>query len=121
MTTILISSEMAPSVAPISLHVHLTALLSIDAKEARRRVNRQIVPELGTGLMAQEPELAFVNEQITWRVPIILSLPWLGDLGQIGTVAVDARTGEINISPEAKERMITHASRLYTGATLQTK
>jgi hypothetical protein len=121
MTTILLNAETVPPIAPISLHVHLTAILNIDAKEARRRVNRQVIPELGTGLSAQEPELVLVADQIIWRVPIILSLPRIGDLGQVGTVAVDARTGDITINPEAQERMIIHACRLYTGATLQTK
>jgi hypothetical protein len=120
MTAIVIDPETVSS-PPISLQVHFKATLAIDAKEARRRANRQVVTELGTGLIAQAPELVIQGKQIHWRVPIMLSLPSLGDLGQIGSVLVDARTGAIQITATARERMIRHASRLFAGATLQTK
>ena len=42
-----------------------------------------------TGLIAREPELLIAGEQITWRVPIVLSLPTLGDVGQVGAVDAD--------------------------------
>ncbi|NIV39960.1 MAG: hypothetical protein GWN58_64310 [Anaerolineae bacterium] len=51
-------------------------------------------------------------------MPIVLSLPELGDLGQVGAIDVDARTGDLLSSPAAQERIIQHARRLYTGATL---
>lgn len=49
----------------------------------------------------------------------MLSLPELGDLGQVGTIDVDAETGEILTTTVAQERIIQHARRLYAGATLQ--
>lgn len=72
---------------------HIVATLNVTAEDTWRRVGRQVVPELGTGLIALAPELVISGEQITWRVPIELSLPGLGDLGQVGAVDVDARTG----------------------------
>jgi hypothetical protein len=104
---------------PIDLRFHVIATLNVDAVTARRQVNRQVVVELGTGLIAQVPELVIGDTNIVWRVPIVLSLPDLGDLGQVGTVDVDAETGEILMTPTAQERIIQHARRLYTGATLQ--
>jgi len=89
------------------------------AEEARRQVNRQVVTELGTGLIARDPELVVSGEQITWRVPVVLSLPGLGDVGQVGTVDVDARTGDLLVNVSAQERIIQHARQLYAGATLQ--
>jgi hypothetical protein len=71
------------------LTFHLDITLDITAAEARRRVNRQIVVELGTGMIAQEPELIIADEQIAWRVPIELSLPALGNLGKVGEVKVN--------------------------------
>jgi len=47
----------------------MTATLNFSAEEARRQVNRQVVAELGTGLIARDPELVVSGEQITWRVP----------------------------------------------------
>ena len=58
---------------------HVVATLNVTAEEARRRVNRQVVTELGTGLIARDPELVLVGEQIAWRVPVMLSLPGLGE------------------------------------------
>jgi hypothetical protein len=121
MTNILIDSKSVPQVAPISLNVHLIATLNITAEEARRQVNRQVVTGLGTGLIAREPELVIAGEQIGWRVPIALSLPDLGDLGQVGAVTIDAYTGELALSSEMEQRIISHARWLYTGATLQTE
>jgi hypothetical protein len=63
-----------------------------------------------------QPELQVVDEQLFWRVPIVLSLPRLGALGTVGAVTVDARTGDISLSGEDQERLINHARWLYTGA-----
>jgi hypothetical protein len=118
---ILLDTKSVPHTAPIHLSVHLAATLNITAEQARHKVNQQAVTALGTGLVAREPELVIIQDQIIWRVPIILSLPSLGDLGQVGTVDVDARTGDLILSAALQERIIQHAHRLYTGATLQTK
>lgn len=71
--------------------------------------------------MATEPELLLEDEDLIWRVPLILSLPNLGNLGQVGIISIDARTGEIPFDHQAKERIIKHARWLYQGATLSTK
>lgn len=118
MTTISIDPRSTPQTAPIHLSFHVVATLNVTAEDARRRVNRQVVTELGTGLIARDPELVIADEEIAWRVPIVLSLPKLGDLGQVGTVDVDARTGDLLLSRAAQERITQHAHRLYTGATL---
>lgn|GEM_PF-1391538 len=104
--------------SPLLLHFHLEATLRISGEQARQAVNRQIVPMLGTGLLARTPELAVMGDRIDWRVPLSLSLPSLGDLGQIGTVVVNARTGDIQLEDADRERLIRHARNLYRGATL---
>jgi len=119
MATVFVDTKTIPETAPIHLRFHIVATLNVSAEDARRRVNCQVVTELGTGLIARDPELAFLDEQIVWRVPIVLSLPGLGDLGQVGTVDVDACTGDLLFTPNAQERIIQHARRLYAGATLQ--
>ncbi len=106
-----------PQSTPVFLNFHVLATLHITAAEARKQVNRQIIPELGTGLIADEPALALFGQQVTWRVPISLSLPALGTLGQVGAVDVDARTGEVLHDDAAQERMVRHARWLYLGAT----
>ncbi len=104
--------------SPLLLHLHLEALLQVSGEQARMAVNRQVVPILGTGLIARTPELTVTGEEIGWRVPVSLSLPSLGDLGEIGAVVVDARTGDIQLKDGDRERLVRHARHLYRGATL---
>lgn len=112
MTMILLDSNSVPEGEPVALDLHVVATLNITAEEARRRVNRQVVPDLGTGLVAGEPELMIGGEEIAWRVPLVLSLPGVGELGQVGTVTVEARSGELSLTPETQQRIINHARRL---------
>jgi hypothetical protein len=99
----------------------VVATLDVSAEEARRQVNRDVVTELGTGLVARQPELVISGQQVIWRVPIVLSLPELGEMGQVGTVDVDARSGKLLIDPDAHKGIVQHARRLYAGATLPTE
>jgi len=119
MTIISRGSEAVSETAPIHLRFHVVATLNVTAGDARRQVNRQVVVDLGTGLIAQDPELVIDSDTIIWRVPIILSLPKLGYLGQVGTIDVNAETGDILITDTDRESIIQHARRLYNGATLQ--
>lgn len=121
MTIITQDSNTISETTPIRLRFHVVATLNVTAGEARRLVNRQVVAELGTGLIAREPEMVIGDKFISWRVPIVLSLPELGDLGQVGAIDVDAESGELLTTPAAQERIIQHARRLYAGATLQTE
>jgi len=102
----------------VCLIVHIAVTLNVTAEEARHRVNTQAVTELGTGLVAREPELLFTRQQIAWRVPVVLSLPGLGDLGQVGTINVDAITGDLGLDDAVRESIARHAHWLYAGATL---
>ena len=111
MATVIADTTSIPKTAPIHLSFHVVATLNVTAEEARHQVNRQVVTELGTGLIARDPELVIAGEQIAWRVPIELSLPSLGDLGRVGMVDVDARTGDLMLSPNAHERIVEHARR----------
>jgi hypothetical protein len=72
MVTVLADTNSISKTAPIHLSFHVVATLHCTAEDARRQVNRQVVTELGTGLVARDPELAIVGEQIVWRVPIVL-------------------------------------------------
>jgi len=93
MTILLVDTTSEPSRTQIDIQLRTT--LNISSSAARKIVNQRIVTELGTGLLALEPELLVKKNQFIWRVPILLSLPVLGDLGQVGTIEVDAITGDI--------------------------
>lgn len=118
MTTLFLDSQDVASNVPIHFNLHVAVTLHVSANDARRLVNRQVVTELGTGLGARQPELAIRNQQTIWVVPVFLSLPSLGELGQVGTIEVDAQTGAILNDKTEQERILQHAQRLYAGATL---
>jgi len=119
MATVLLNSETLSTNKTLNLQFSLT--LALTAEEARRLINRQVVPQLGTGLVAITPELLILDAHPFWRVPIKLSLPHWGDLGEVGTVMVDALTGKLQLTDKIQERIINHARWLYQGATLQTE
>ena len=111
-------AESARDFETFSTDAGVSIAVEVPAEEARRLVNRTIVPELGTGLGAKEPDLMLRGQQVIWRVPIVLSLSGSGDLGEVGIIEVDAQTGEIVSDETAQERILQHAQRLYAGATL---
>ena len=119
--TVFVDAKTISQAAPIHLDLHITATLTKSVEDACRQVNQRLVPELGTGLVARDPQLVISDERIVWRVPIVLSLPGLGELGQVGAVDVDARSGEMLIDTAARERIVQHARHLYAGATLSAK
>jgi hypothetical protein len=104
--------------APIHVNIHIVTTLSISAADARRKVNRQVVPEPGIGLIGRDPDLVIEGERILWRVPIELSLPGVGDLGQVGHADVNARTGEVRADDAMLDKVIQHARRLAHGTAL---
>lgn len=120
MNTIIVHTDIHSGQSPITVDLHLYTILQITAEEARRCVKRKIIPDLGTGLGAADPELKIHNDHIFWRVPVFLSLPTLGTLGIVGSVDVDALSGEITLSEHEQKNLINHARWLYNGATLST-
>lgn len=104
MSKILVNTEPKRGAHGLSVEVHVRTTVALTAEDVCDCVNREVVPELGTGLGAGAPELQVVDEQLFWRVPIVLSLPRLGALGIVGAVAVDARTGDITLSREDQKK-----------------
>jgi hypothetical protein len=117
-TFVLTLPDQQENATPLHVSFHLITTLNVTADEARQKVNREVIPELGTGLIAQTPELRVIEEQVTWRVPIILSLPGLGNIGQVGVIEVDAHTGEVLTDTDVETEIVQHARWLYNGATL---
>ena len=64
--------------------------------------------ELSTQLGGDTPELT-VGERVYWSVPIVFTLPGRGVLGRVGTLRVDAGTGELLTDPQTEQEMMLHA------------
>ena len=121
MNTFLLDSTFQSKQSPTVLEIQVSTTLTVSAEEARLHVNRQVIPHLGTGLVACTPRLSITDNWATWFVPIQLSLSQLGNLGEVGVVRVDAQSGQITFPEEEQAQLIQHARRLYYGATLSTE
>jgi hypothetical protein len=59
---------------------------------------------LSTQLLGDTPELG-VGERLCWSVPVVLTLPARGVLGQVGVISVDATTGDLLVDQENVRRI----------------
>ena len=79
--------------------------LSVTAVQARARVNRLLLSQVGSLFCAGEPDLDL--ERRTWRVPILMVTPGFV-AGSVGEAVVDVLTGEVQLS--------TSIDQLYSAA-----
>lgn len=86
-------------------------IVNIDAATARRRVTSYIGREINLMMGGREAGLVYSKGRLVWRVPVIYTSPQRGQLGVVGIVDLDARTGEllINANLEATLRNNAHA------------
>ncbi|MBX3054967.1 MAG: hypothetical protein KF770_00710 [Anaerolineae bacterium] len=68
--------------------------INVTAQSAQRQVSKLLLDQVGNLLYGERPNLV-AGEKLWWRVPIWIALPTTGPLGQVGTLDVDAQTGEI--------------------------
>lgn len=85
----------APSINTqrLSVTVHISADV-LTPEAARRRVNGWLLDNVGNLLLAETPELV-ASDQLVWRVPIVLTSPTHGHIGPVGTIDLDAVSGEV--------------------------
>jgi hypothetical protein len=83
-----------PAQAAVKIELSITATINITDVTAQRKVSKLLLDEVGTQLYGERPSLV-AGQRLLWRVPVWLGLPTLGPVGQLGTLAVDAQTGEI--------------------------
>ena len=73
--------------------------VNISAYAARQKVNDFVLSNLNYVMHAGPPMLVLA-ERICWRVPVILSLTSRGDVGEVGVIDVDVKTGQMHVSPQ---------------------
>src|SRR5713226_2108398 len=72
-----------------------TAVKSLTAEEAMIAANRYILlhyPTMYTGAM---PRRLILPRKVLWAVPIVLTHPEHGVVGDVGLIAVDAASGRV--------------------------
>jgi hypothetical protein len=100
-----------PTESVLDISIRVTQPLNITAFSARQRVTQHVILELSSQLGGDTPELT-VGERIYWSVPVVFTLPGKGILGRVGTLRVDATTGELLTDPQTEREMMDHAERL---------
>jgi hypothetical protein len=71
----------------------MPATIDIEAATARCKATGWLVSDVGDLMLGGNPALV-ITDRTVWRVPVLLSSPRRGVVGQIGTVDVDATTVE---------------------------
>ena len=108
-----------PTESTLDINIRVTQPLNVTSFSARQRVTQYVMQELSTQLGGDTPELT-VAERVYWSVPVVLTLPGKGVLGRVGTLRIDAGTGELLTDPQTEQEIIRHAEQLAQRSTLST-
>jgi hypothetical protein len=109
--TITLTGEGIQDTRELDIHISIVARVNIDARTARRRATAWLVTNVGNMLVGGAPQLV-ISQQTVWRVPVLLTSPSVGTVGQMGTVDVDAESGELLISADLRERILDNVKHL---------
>src|SRR5260370_10863043 len=91
--------------APVSPELPITAF------RARQLVNVLMKMEVSSQMGAGTPALVS-GERPCWSVPVWFSEPDCGYVGQVGSLLVDARTGEVLADSESLRGLAENSTRL---------
>ncbi len=115
--------ETWPENESLMIEGHFTQKITVPPILARRRANGFLAGHVMLMVSGGEPTL-ILSEHPVWRVPAVLNVPKLGEVNTLGSVDIDAQTGEvIPLSSEQINRMqeLAHAIAAYfTSSTTPT-
>jgi hypothetical protein len=98
-----------PAESNLDINIRVTQPLNITSFSARQKVTQFVIQELSSQLGGETPELT-----------VVFTLPGKGVLGRVGTLRVDARTGELLCDPQTLQEMMRHVEQLARSASLPT-
>ncbi len=110
-TTVTLSG---PGLAPgrqLDITVTVSATIEVDAVTAQRRAAAWLVTDLGNLLPGDSPALV-IGQRPVWRVPVLLTSPSRGVIGPVGSVDVDAQSGEVLAGPQLTRDLLANARQL---------
>lgn len=81
------------------------------AEQAVIAANRYVVREYPLGVLAGTPRHLSLQKSQVWIVPVLLTSPGYGAVGEVGVIAVNARTGRV-VGGTPKEEVIAAGRRL---------
>ncbi len=108
---LLLEKQTIPDLGHFEVTVKVSANIQITAQAAKKKVQRFLMDEVSLQVWADQPTLV-LSDRLVWRVPAYLSLPGWGNLGQVGSVDVDAETGNFSIDLESRRQIEQRALNL---------
>lgn len=123
--TVILEGHSIPETGHLDLNVQVSAMVMIAAREAQRRVTGFVTDRISYLMHGGEPQLLVVSpghgeEQIRWRVPILLSFPSYGPVGVVGYIDVDVADGRLLSSEERVAEIEANAEELAARLSLET-
>ena len=109
-----------PDPVTVDINIRVSGQITVGSLAARQKVNRFVVSQIGNLLCAGEPELV-VDQRFRWRVPVLLTMPGKGELGQVGEINVDVQTGAIDADDQAIARIQRNATTVAAGHSSPSK
>jgi hypothetical protein len=96
----------------VHVHIHIQADLNVSAYVARRQVTNYLIDNVSDHLGGETPDLVVEGERMLWRVPVVLYLSSQGQVGQVGSIDVDAQTGQLQLNPSLIDEIEQRAHQL---------
>jgi len=113
MTQIILERSTLPDTGPIAIQVDYAGEIKVKADAARRKANTYLLTNVTNLSYAGHESGLVLGERLVWRFPAMLTLPSYGEIGPIGTIDVDAATGDIlPLSPTLISQMQERANAL---------
>lgn len=100
-----------PTESTLDVNIHVTQPLNITSFSARQIVTQYVMLEISTQMGGGTPELT-IGERVYWSVPVRFTMPGKGVLGRVGTLRVDAGTGELLTDPQTEREIMSQGQQL---------
>lgn len=110
-TTITLSGDGVQDLNRLNVQISVEAVVNVDAKDARRRATAWLASEVGNMLIAGYPHLV-ISQNTVWRLPVLLTSSETGVVGEVGSVDVDAVTGEPFVGASLRTQILDNVNRL---------
>ena len=101
----------------VRVDIRIQAELNVSAFVARQKVTAYVLDNVSDHMAAEEPSLVVEGEQFLWRVPVTLAVLPHGRLGQVGTIDVDAQSGQLQVTSQLIEDVRRNARSLVASHT----
>jgi hypothetical protein len=111
---ILIEGQLNDETGVLTLQFDRQIKINVSSRQAQQQVNHFVHMEISTQLHATTPILVVnrESEESLWRVPIHLTFPNFGDVGQVGFIHINPETGDMDTSPAIIKNLSDEADAL---------